>query len=109
MKSVAAVPMDRGGEVLGERRVSHAEREEMEGFFSEFEPETDVVKEVDQDGDNDTGQGDRALLAFFRRRLEHHRPPARLSSAAPRAISSSCPRCGPGRSFCSSPTTLPSA
>jgi transposase len=41
-----AVTMDHGGGVLDDRRVSHADHAEMEGFFREFELGTDVVMEA---------------------------------------------------------------
>ena len=41
-----AVVMDPGGEVLDDRKVSHADRAEMERFFREFEQGTDVVMEA---------------------------------------------------------------
>ncbi len=38
--------MDPGGEILDDRKVSHADRAEMERFFGEFEQGTDVVMEA---------------------------------------------------------------
>ena len=41
-----AVVMDPGGKVPDDRKISHADRAEMERFFREFEKETDVVMEA---------------------------------------------------------------
>ena len=45
-KFTRAVTMGPRGEVMDDRRVSHADHAEMESFFREFEQETDVLMEA---------------------------------------------------------------